>query len=100
VEDKLRVPLIEKQNGNISINCMRGETDPEKVKGSYRVAIAFYNKSLFALKCLFDNRESPIIDSPQKAADLIFNVEIPVCLNLALCYIKMEEWHFAIRYAK
>ena len=77
-------------NGNICINCMRGETDPEKIKGSYRVAIPFYNKALFALKMLFEDKENNTIDSKETAANLVKNVEIPVCLNLALCYNKME----------
>ena len=32
------------------------------------------------------------------STDLIKNVEIPVCLNLALCYIKTEKYHYAIKY--
>lgn len=32
------------------------------------------------------------------AVDLIKNVEVPVCLNLALCYLKTEKYHYAIKY--
>ena len=35
---------------------------------------------------------------PKAAVDLIKNVEVPVCLNLALCYIKTEKYHYAIKY--
>lgn len=62
-EDKLKIPFIEKMNGNISINSMKGESDPEKILGSYRVAVSFYNKALFGLKMLFENRENNIIEN-------------------------------------
>ena len=52
-EQKRLIPYIEKMNGNISINCMKSEEDR---LGSYRVAIEFYNKALFALKMIFDNK--------------------------------------------
>jgi tetratricopeptide (TPR) repeat protein len=32
------------------------------------------------------------------STDLIKNVEIPVCLNLGLCYLKTDEPHYAIKY--
>jgi len=32
------------------------------------------------------------------AINLIRNVEIPVCLNLALCYMKTEQYHHGIKY--
>ena len=32
------------------------------------------------------------------AVNLIRNVEIPVCLNLALSYMKTEQYHYGIKY--
>mmetsp|Transcript_18008 Transcript_18008/g.30662 ORF Transcript_18008/g.30662 Transcript_18008/m.30662 type:complete len:89 (-) Transcript_18008:670-936(-) len=70
-ESKLKIPFIEKQNGNLSINSMRKDDDPEQVRGAYRVAISFYNKALFALKMLFENKENNVIGSQEKASELI-----------------------------
>ena len=52
--DKLKIPYIEKMNGNISIKCMKPTDSEEDIKGSYNVAIRFYNKSLLALKMIFE----------------------------------------------
>ena len=50
---------------------------------------ASINKSLLALKMIFDGKaDQAIITEQRQAIDLIKNVEIPVCLNLALCYLK------------
>lgn len=32
------------------------------------------------------------------STDLIKNVEIPVCLNLGLCYLKTDQHHYGIKY--
>ena len=68
------------------------------MKNGYRVAIGYYNKSLLALKMLFDDNKLGCISDQKQAIDLISNVEIPVCLNLALCYIKSEQFHYGIKY--
>ena len=68
------------------------------MKNGYRVAIGYYNKSLLALKMLFDDTKLGCISDQKQAVDLIKNVEIPVCLNLALCYIKSEQFHYGIKY--
>ena len=52
--DKIKIPYIEKMNGNISIKCMKPTDSEEDIKGSYNVAIKFYNKSLLALKMIFE----------------------------------------------
>ena len=92
--NKLLIPYIEKQNGNLCINCMKGEEDEKN--GGHRVAIAYYNKALLSLKMLF---EGDVVKEQSQAVELIKNIEIPVCLNLALCYIKTGEYHYGIKYA-
>lgn len=34
------------------------------------------------------------------AIQLIREIEIPVCRNLSQCYLNLENYHFAIKYAK
>ena len=66
-EDKLKIPYIEKQNGNLCItestNEPKCENDDPQANGmmeevdenaKYRVAISFYNKALLAVKMIFD----------------------------------------------
>ena len=83
----MKVPYIEKENGNIYAR-----------KAMFKEAIIHYNKSLFSLKCLFD-KESGLITEEEQAVKLIREIELPVCLNLALCYNKTEQWHYTIKYA-
>ena len=52
--EKIKIPYIEKMNGNISIKCMKPSDSEQDIKGSYTVAISFYNKSLLALKMIFE----------------------------------------------
>ena len=54
------------------------------------------------MKMIFDGGKGnsvEILENQQQAVDLIREVEVPVCLNLALCYIKTEQFHHAIKYA-
>lgn len=51
VEEKLRVPLIEKQNGNLTF-----------MKQDVGGAIKHYNKALFGIKMLFDAQKQPDSD--------------------------------------
>ena len=90
--DKIRIPYIEKMNGNISIKCMRPTDSEEDIKGSYNVAIKFYSKSLLALKMIFeqDYKEKQVVMSITESTGLIKDVEMPVKLNLGLCYMKIE----------
>jgi tetratricopeptide (TPR) repeat protein len=62
----------------------------------YQKAIHYYNQGLLSLKMIFEDQSNNFDQSV--AIDLIKNVEIPVCLNLALCYIKTEKYHYAIKY--
>jgi tetratricopeptide (TPR) repeat protein len=90
--DKIKIPYIEKMNGNISIKCMKPSDSEEDIKGSYTVAISFYNKSLLALKMIFeqDYKEKQVVLSMSDSTGLIKDVELPVKLNLGLCYMKIE----------
>lgn len=40
-----------------------------------------------------------MIRDQETAVKFITEIEIPTCLNLALCYIKIKEYHYAIKYA-
>jgi tetratricopeptide (TPR) repeat protein len=76
---------------------MQGESDEEISKG-YGIAIGYYNKALLSLKILFEAQESVVKDQAQ-AVKLINEIEIPVALNLALCYLKTKQYHYGIKYA-
>ena len=79
-----------------------GISEEEDENGKYRVAISFYNKSLLALKMIFEggtNNSVQVLETQEQAVELIKNVEVPVCLNLALCYLKTNQPHHAIKYA-
>ena len=114
-EQKIKIPYIEKMNGNLCITGVKEEASKDKdskaeqsddneedESGKYRVAISFYNKAMLALKMIFEggtNNSVQVLDSQDQAVDLIRNVEVPVCLNLALCYLKTDKPHHAIKYA-
>lgn len=86
-EWKLKAPYIERWNGNI---CVR--------KDDIQGALKYYNKSLFALKMIFDSNKERFMNNPSEACEFVRDIEIPVSLNLAHCYNKTERFHFAIRY--
>ena len=88
LRDKVRVPYIERFNGNI---CVR--------EGDYARAAAYYNKSLFALKCIFESQDEQLLNQADKAIQFVREIETPVSLNLALVYLKVGEYQHAIRYA-
>ena len=73
---------------------MKGKEEDERA--GFRVAIGYYNKALLSMKMLFDDHR---ITSEDEAAKLIFDIELPCCLNLALCYIKTDQPHYAIKYS-
>ena len=81
------VPYIEKQNGNIY-----------STRKDFYNAVKHYNKSLFSLKMLFDHQDNLIADE-ETAVKYIREIEIPVCLNLALSYLNLEQYHYAIKYS-
>ena len=84
---KLNVPYIEKQNGNILV----------KKDQNYAEASKHYSKALFALSMLQKN-ENRII--PDEAAFEKFqkDIEIPACLNLGLAYLKIKEYDLSVKY--
>jgi tetratricopeptide (TPR) repeat protein len=82
--DKLQVPFIEKQNGNILTR-----------QNQYDSAITHYDKALVAMKTLFDEN---LIQTREMACRYICDIEIPVCLNLALCYLKQGKYHYCINF--
>lgn len=65
---------------------MKGDSEEEQRNG-YNIAIGYYNKALLGLKMLFGDNK---ITDPKEAARFIQQVELPVCLNLALCYLKTD----------
>jgi len=50
------------------------------------------------MKMLFEN-ENNIIGDHETAIKYIREIEIPVCLNLSLSYLKIEQYHYSIKYA-
>lgn len=46
-----------------------------------------------------DNSNLGCISDQKQAVALIKEVEIPVCLNLAQCYIKTKQYHYGIKYS-
>ena len=88
-EQKKKVPYIERFNGNICVH-----------QGEFEKAIKHYSKSLFALQQIFKSTENPIVQTPEEGIKLIKEVEILVCVNLALCYIKTKNYHYALKYAQ
>ena len=88
-QDKLKVPYIERFNGNI---CVKNQ--------DFTRALKHYSKALFGLKMIFDGDKQAFFDSGKDAVKYIAEIEIPTCLNLSYCYLKTEEYHYAIKYAK
>ena len=50
------------------------------------------------MKMLFEHEDN-LINDEQTAVKFIKEIEIPVCLNLSLCYLKVEQYHYAIKYS-
>jgi hypothetical protein len=62
-------------------------------------AIVHYNKSLFAMKLVFENdQDGGLIKDQESAVRFIKDIEIPVCLNLGLAYNKTESYPYSIKY--
>lgn len=85
--NKKRVPYIEKNNGSIVLTQ----------QGDYKRAIEHYNKALFSIRLLIEDRNLNIgEDYVQK---VIKEVEIPTSSNLTLCYLKEGDYQSVIKYA-
>ena len=75
-DDKLKVPYIERFNGNL---CVKAK--------DFERAVAHYNKSLLSLQMLFKMDIDPVITTQEQAIKFIKEIEILVCVNLSHCYI-------------
>lgn len=84
--DKFEMPRIEKKLGDVKIS--------EK---KYEEAIHHYKNAIMVLKILFDE-ESSLVEDEKKATELIEEVGIPVHLNMAFCFLQMEDWKNVIFY--
>ncbi len=77
--NRLEIPRIEKNLGDVKIS--------EK---NYEEAISHYKNSIMALKILFDDEK--FSEDEKKASEIIEDVGIPVHLNLAFCYLQLQDW--------
>ena len=53
------------------------------------------------MKALFDgfgSADGGIINDRETALQYIVEIELPVCLNLAFCYLKLQMYHYCIKY--
>ena len=57
-----------------------------------------YSKSIFALGMLQKN-DVQLISDQETYKKYEREIEIPVCLNLALSYLKLKEYQLVIKYA-
>lgn len=85
VEDKLKIPYIEKANGNIMAR-----------KGDYEASMKHYSKALLGVKYL---RDGGHIQTEELIRQYGTEIELPVNLNLALCNIKVKNYPYAIHHA-
>jgi tetratricopeptide (TPR) repeat protein len=83
---KFEIPRIEKKLGDVK--------NSEK---NYEEAITHYKNAIMALKILFDE-DTSLSEDEKKATDLIEEVGIPVHLNLAYCFLQLEDWKNVIFY--
>ena len=89
-DDKLKVPYIERFNGNISVK-----------NNNLEEAIKHYNKALMGMKFIFESDKEKFMNpsSREDAIKYIREIEIPCSLNLSHCYNKIGDYHLAIKYA-
>lgn len=87
-QDKLKIPYIERYNGNIAVR-----------EGDILKGLKHYSKALMGLKMIFDGNKNDFLNSREDAVKYIAEIEIPCCLNLAHCYLKQGDWHYAIKYS-
>jgi tetratricopeptide (TPR) repeat protein len=87
VYNKKRVPYIEKNNGTIML----------KEHYNYAKAIEYYNKALFAIKILVEDKNLNV--GEEYVIKVIQEVEIPISSNLTLWYLKVADYDNVIKYA-
>ena len=81
-EKQLQMPLEEKNLG----------TEYFK-ENKLKQAIVHYSNSLEVLAFLF---EKELVNSQEEAIRFINEIEIPVNLNMALCFLKLKQYHQVI----
>ena len=81
------IPRIEKKVG-----------DAKNAEKNYEEAIHHYKNSIIGLKKLFDE-DTSLASDDKKATDLIDEIGIPVHLNLAFCFLQLEDWKNVVFYA-
>ena len=84
--NKKKVPYIEKNNGSLMLK--------EK---NYTKAVEFYNKALFSIKILTEDRDLNV--GEEYIVRIIKEVEMPINSNLTLCYLKLADYDQVIKYA-
>lgn len=82
---KSELSRIEKKLGDAKIN-----------ENKYEEAIRHYKNSIMSLKLAFDEENTNFDDN--KATELIEEVGIPVHLNLAFCFLQLEDWQNTVFY--
>lgn len=85
--NKKRVPYIEKNNGTIML----------KQHQNYMKAIEYYNKALFSIKILVEDKNLNV--GEDYVLKVIQECEIPISSNLTLCYLKEGDNENVIKYA-
>lgn len=85
--NKKRVPYIEKNNGTIML----------KQNHNYMKAIEYYNKALFSIKILVEDKNLNV--GEDYVLKVIQECEIPISSNLTLWYLKEGDNENVIKYA-
>ena len=85
MEDKLKIPYIEKNNGNIKAK-----------QGDFDASMKHYSKSLLGVRYL---KQGGHILTPELREAFAKDIEIPVNLNMALCNIKIKNYQYVIQHA-
>jgi len=84
--NKKRVPYIEKNNGSLYLK-----------ENNYSKAIEHYNKALFSIKILIDDRDLNV--GEEYSVKVIKEVEMPINSNLTLWYLKLKDYEKVVEYA-
>ena len=85
-EQRQKWPYVEKQNGAICLKGINTKSKEDQIL-AFKAASEFYEKA-YRIMIRNDRHEEDDIEL----------IEIPVCLNLALCYLKTNVFQPAIRY--
>jgi tetratricopeptide (TPR) repeat protein len=72
--------------------------DMKLTEKNYNEAINLYTNSISLLKKVFDQNQEMLSKDDKKATELIETIGIPAHLNIALCYLQLEDWQNVILY--